>query len=208
MVDVELPAVASAIGQVASAVVAVPAAIVAYFAWKAARSAAAAAEALTAIEHRRLQAEMLPTFEIGCQRPNYGIYGELRVWLLRLRLVGPPALPYVDKISVFMHHFDAGWPFKFASGPGADVDLFEERTIEDLRFGGEAMLIIAIPKDGERHVLFTGGRVTMTMRCEVRGYDPWLIPVSVRLPGLILPLGPHRARERQEGRGDASREGG
>jgi threonine/homoserine/homoserine lactone efflux protein len=57
---VDIPAVASAVGQVASALVAIPVAVLAYFAYQISKNSAEATTALTNIERVRLQGELHP----------------------------------------------------------------------------------------------------------------------------------------------------
>ena len=73
---------------------ALAAAVAALGAWMAARYSARATAALTAIEQRRLHAELTPVFELRCQLTG-GDRAELR-----LAFVGPPGLDRLDPVTV------------------------------------------------------------------------------------------------------------
>jgi hypothetical protein len=157
--ETDWPAIWSAVaagGSVASAAVAAWAARVskrsATQANEASAQAAEASRILASVEEDRRRSELTPRFRVTCQ-----LTGNIETQLLRVMLIGPPGLKYIDGLTVTIRddHFRRGdgqllaagptreeikaqiWgPYKFVAGTGPDdarADETGRTTVYDHR---------------------------------------------------------------------------
>jgi hypothetical protein len=183
-VGMDAAAVASAIGQIASAALTVPAVFVAYFAYKASRSASVAAKALTSIERMRLHAEMRPQFEIrACDSAIPDTV------FVDLTLVGPPALHDLRDVRVIVRKGGGTAPAWVLAGIGVDLDAeYDEHPLS---------MTLEDPVGIALRTTFRTGRqkrnswptIRLSLICHHDGYEPWVIPLTTNvqiLPGLPM----------------------
>lgn len=180
--------VAAAVGQVASALFAIPAFVIAFFAWRTSRSAERAATALTTIEKSRWYAEFHPQFE--GHLINLAGKDEQPRHVLTLKLVGPPLLHELDKMSVYIRA-DERWDkvaqefvedrrtFRFVDASFAEQPGRTSAVVKAVRrdttrsFGLEAVRDLR-PAARQRSSVSASLYITCTLR-----QDYWVVPVHV-----------------------------
>jgi hypothetical protein len=181
---VDIPAVASAVGQVASALVAIPVAVLAYFAYQISKNSAEATTALTNIERVRLQGELHPRLELKAT-PSQGRFD----WVLvEVTLAGPPTLSHLDSIELHVH------PEIFPSHSGdhkarsEEVWLWGVEKSEDLidnpSYGpihrGETFVGILKAAGSKRSLPETDSTVNLLLTAKLQGFDPWVVAGQVQ----------------------------
>jgi hypothetical protein len=180
---------------------ALAAAVAAIGAWVAARYSARATAALTAIEQRRLHAELTPVFELSCQ-PAGGDRAELRV-----AFVGPPGLDRLDQVTVMIRDDIRGrkavtaggptaeeiaaqvWgPYRFV--PGVDGADKSGRGVEpvSLMLGDWRPFSLERTRpptwsndDAKWRRQYADQPVRLEITCQRDGYSPWVIPLEVSI---------------------------
>lgn len=211
MVVVDIVEIASAVGQVASAVIAIPVGFVAWFAYRASKNAVRSTELLTEIEFRREWADRIPQFKIALQRQSdtYAI--------LRVELAGPLMLDGLDEIDLcvrddFHERRGSGlggaqtdeeianhvWgPFRFrpgidgASSNGRSVATFSLPLGEGKKFAMDTQN----PPHWSTHATtaswakeYEGQPVRLLLRCRKAGFEPWIVPVEIVPEPLPVPV--------------------
>jgi hypothetical protein len=173
---VDVPAVASAVGQVASAVLAIPTAFVAYFAYKIAKSSADATSALTKIEEARLHAELRPQFRATARLAKVPPARSNGVFV-SLELVGPLALHSLDEVVVRLrprgHVEDPGQPYHLHGDAwheiGRDWFLSERRG-----------LVVQMSDTWVTAEPHHRPPIKLVLECRFGAHEPWIVPVEVK----------------------------
>jgi hypothetical protein len=193
LVVVDIAAVASAIGQVASAAFAVPVAVLAYFSWKTSRSATKANELLTEIETKRLHSELRPEFEVAWTQPKDVADGIS----VRFALIGPRSLEYLDGLAIEVRSVFG--PQRDSEDGGAthdhfkyvfSVDQFPFDELPDsatftrtdyfpFSLGDDRTFYMKPPRNADLYLVADIRPVQFLMHCQLNGYDDWTVPLSM-----------------------------
>jgi hypothetical protein len=186
---VDIAAVASAIGQVASGALAIPTTFVAYFAYRTSQNTAAATEALTAIENARWHAEMCPVIELDSV-----LLDEVFMPIVTMKFVGPASLPRIDEVRVNIRQYrefrDAEGrvtirdeaPLQFNSTDQGD-SIWECIPFPLVRGMGHSLLL----QRASLETLYDVRRVLplrLTIECRHGDHEPWTIPANVIAPAI------------------------
>ncbi|MEU7614261.1 hypothetical protein [Micromonospora sp. NPDC049204] len=173
----DVPAVASAIGQVAGAVLAIPTAFVAYFAYRTAKSSADATSTLTKIEETRLHAELRPQFQATARLVKIPPARSNMVFV-SLELVGPLALHCLDEVVVRL------WPRFGVEDPGEPYRLLHGDTWQQIGrnwfhserrgLGVEMSDTWVTAKPHHRPP------IKLVLECRFGTHEPWIVPVEVK----------------------------
>jgi hypothetical protein len=184
---VDVLAVASAVGQVASAFLAIPTAIVAYYAYRISKNAADATSALTSIERTRLHAELRPVFETRSWRPLGRSPG------VTLFLAGPPALLRLDEIHIRVRRYqefrqvdgsveiDEQAPVAFIAHEGDSLSRWE-RAHFPLTVGDRRGFPLAAIESMRRYEHRRTTELRLMIECKHLDHEPWIVPLTVEAP--------------------------
>lgn len=186
--DVDIPAVASAVGQVASAALAVPTMFVAYFAYKISKSSAEATAALTRIEATRLQAELRPEIHAIAQKVPWSRMGPPArdALVVVLELVGPPALHQLDEATINLRPiFDDdperldGEPYYLADKVGPS--RWSGPPIRTWVLGERQTMHVEISDEFLKSRPETYPPVRLLVECRYGTFEPWFVPIKTQV---------------------------
>jgi hypothetical protein len=184
----------SAIGSITSGAVAIIAAAVAYFAWRTSVNSAEATRALTRIEETRLHAEMRPQLDVSVER--FQGEPENTTAILRVRLVGPPTLVQLESVKVTVWPVlmpvraggewtganEPNWPYLFTKVVPAEEPFERVAGPFGLMQRQQHVEFMGTPQESE-WMLTTGmDEALFIFTCSQAGYEPWVIPIRVKIP--------------------------
>jgi hypothetical protein len=181
----------------------VVAAFAAVAAWLTARTSNRTARSLADLERQRRQAELIPQFVFGLKRtPDGGI-------AISPKLVGPPALDKLDRLTVTVRDDTLDHSNNLAGGPtpeqiaaqvwgpyrfigGADGAPANGRSVAPipLLLGDDRVFNLEKTRppswSADTGQWWTGlygeAPVRLTLLCERDGYEPWTVPAEVEIP--------------------------
>lgn len=197
-----MDAIAVWIGALAAAI----AAIAAIASWRTARVSARVTKSLADIEVQRRHAELIPQFEIDTQRRSDDVI------LIYPRLVGPPALDRIDSLSLIVRDDTIDHSLDILTGPtleqvdatiwgpyrltpGVDAATHDGRSSGGYRlmlgdsrsFQFERTHPPSWTNDAWWNAQYGSAPIRLTLHCERDGYEPWNIPIEVKLPRTYKP---------------------
>jgi hypothetical protein len=180
---VDVTALASALGTVASTVVAV-------FAWRAARNSANAAFTLTRIETTRLHAELRPQFEATAHLVNWIDEG-VGAAVIILTQVEPKSQHGLDRIELTVRpNYRAQWNVRgpripieneyVFMAPEGDGIVPDELVMEDVILGDPRTAALMMTEYGARDPK-RRPNVLLLAVCHLAGYEPWKVPIAIEV---------------------------
>jgi hypothetical protein len=186
---VDIVGVASAAGQVASALFALPAGVIAYFAWRTSVNSAKATEVLTSIEKTRLHAELRPQFDVQIRKEEEGHV------VVLLRLVGPAALHRLDSVQPAVRPFFADqlgdltfedrWePYEFTTSKLEPSRTEYVAESEPLTLGEARIILLvdAFEATETSHPAWPKIPIRLNLTCKYQDFDPWIVPLTITPP--------------------------
>jgi hypothetical protein len=186
-----------------SASSAVVAAIAAALSLWTARTSNRTARTLAAIETDRRHAELIPTFEVRTKRVNDDVI------LIYPKLVGPPSLDRIDRLTVIVRDDTVDHSSELAGSPTSEqlaatiwgpyrLTPMIDGASSDGRSVGPVRLLLGDDRpfqfESTRPPIWTDAQwwdsqyrhtpIRLAFRCETDGFEPWIVPTEVKPPAV------------------------